>query len=255
MMYKQYSILALLVSAHMMLDVLGVITLGSHGTNTDAHTFHFIFLGVLCSQACLLGICAGIANDRRRQLPFFCIAIGLVYLIAATHFSVPRHLSMMAMLVMLLSVLLVDGAMHAVQRSLARLELDWQTNIYTTAKSLQFSIRHMMLLTLFVACAIAIGLGLRPFFNYAVFVFACLLLGLCIAATSLFSIWARLHVATRCFDIEPFSQHLRTEVPYRCPLLVEPSNHRICSRCLNPYVTLRRSAMWVSHDSRFVCFC
>ncbi len=146
-----------------------------------------IFLGIISCQTCLLGMWTGLGRTHW-VVRLSGLAVGSTYLAVELGLGVDALDVEFLVLAILPCVLvaLVTWLVRLFRGTLQRVEVD-QTNL---KEGLQFSIRHLMLLTFVVACLTTVGKLLTPNWNDIGFMALVVVVALCYASVALTSIWA-----------------------------------------------------------------
>jgi len=187
--------LAILAIVHV---VCGLV-LGYFAEDGPPNFFLAFYLGLFFSQTSLLGIWGGLANTAW-PLRLAGVALGMTYLGPQMCFSL-NEWGFEIFLLVFLTTVAVAGVMLVVRRFKARLARNAKGSLSTGLEGLQFSIRHLMLLTLVVACTLAIGKWLQPYFSSVQRMAYLLTISLCFVSVGVTSVWAslgRAHLLPRC---------------------------------------------------------
>ncbi|MAD81308.1 MAG: hypothetical protein QGF59_14925 [Pirellulaceae bacterium] len=178
--------LVILALAH----VLCGLTTGFFAENGPPEILLAIYVGLFFSQTSLLGIWGGLAT-LGWPIRLVGVTIGLAYLGPQFCFSLGNWGSELLLLVFL-STVVVAGVMLVVRWFMARLERTAMATNSVSAEGLQFSIRHLMLLTFVIGCILGIGRWLQPYFQRADQLAFILTLSLCFVSVGVTSVWALL---------------------------------------------------------------
>ncbi len=146
-----------------------------------------IFLGIIFCQTCLLGMWTGLGRTHW-MVRLSGLAVGSTYLAVELGLGIDAMDVEFLVLAILPCVLvaLVTWLVRLFRGTLQRVEVD-QTNL---KEGLQFSIRHLMLLTFVVACLTTVGKLLAPTWADIGMMTMVVVVGLCYASVALTSIWA-----------------------------------------------------------------
>lgn len=130
-----------------------------------------IYLGLLFSQTSLVGMWGGLAR-RRWQVRLGGVVVGVVYLWFQCCFSLARW-GIEPLILVFVSTVAVAVVFLLLRQFLARLETLEETATASTAEGLHFTIRHLMLLTLAVACSLTLGRWPQPYLQDVDFWLSC----------------------------------------------------------------------------------
>lgn len=160
-----------------------------------------IFLGIVFCQTCLLGMWSGLGTTHW-TVRLVGLAVGSTYLAVELGLGI-AELEVEVFVLAILPCVLVTLATWIIRlfRGTLRRVEPAQTNV---KEGLQFSIRHLMLLTFAVACLTTVGKLLAPTLANIDILAVVVVLGLCYVSVSLTSIWAILgtgHPVVRSFFV------------------------------------------------------
>ncbi len=161
-----------------------------------------VFVGVLFSQTSLLGLWGGLAIVGL-PVRFIGVTIGIAYLIPLYSLSASDW-GFEVMLLIFFATAVVACVMLVVRWRWARLENITAETFAVQAEGLQFSIRHLMILTFVIACTLGAGRWLRPVFHGSAQWSELFVFGLCFVIVALISAWAMLgrsYVLLRTFVV------------------------------------------------------
>lgn len=156
------------------------------------------YIGLFFCQTSLLGIWGGLATYKW-PIRLFGVIFGIAYLVPQLCFSL-NDWDANVILLVILSTIVVAGVMLIVRRFFARLQRTSNAALSVSAEGLQFSIRHLMLLTLAISCTLAIGRLIQPHFQSGPQLAIVVVVGMCFVSVGLMSAWAMLgtrHVILR----------------------------------------------------------
>ena len=178
--------LVILTIAH----VLFGLVIGFLAEDGPGNFLMVVYLGLFFSQTSLVGIWGGLSTFGW-AIRFVGVTIGMAYLVLHMFFSLGQwYLSIVALVI--LPTVAVTALMVFVRRFFGRLERNSKPWTSENKEGLQFTIRHLMLLTLIVSCMLAIGRWLRPYFLHADELAVILTLSLCFVSVGVTSVWALL---------------------------------------------------------------
>jgi len=149
-----------------------------------------LYIGLFFSQTSLLGIWGGLA-PYNWPIRLIVVTFGIAYLAPQFCFSLDEWDAEIFILVFL-STIVVAGVMLFVRKYFARLQRTSGAAISPNTEGLQFSIRHLMLLTLVISCTLAIGRLLQPHFRDVEQLTFILIISMCFVSVGLMSAWAML---------------------------------------------------------------
>jgi len=146
-----------------------------------------IFLGIIFCQTCLLGMWTGLGRSHW-MIRLSGLAVGSTYLAVELGFGIDSmNIELLALAILpCVLVAVVTWLVRLFRGTLRRVEAD-PTNL---KEGLQFSIRHLMLLTFVVACLTTVGKLLTPNWNDIGLMALVVVVALCYASVALTSIWA-----------------------------------------------------------------
>ena len=170
--------------------ILCGLTIGFFAEDDQNDILPAIYIGLFFSQTSLLGIWGGLAT-LGWPIRLVGVTMGMAYLGPQFCFSMGNWGPELLLLVFL-STVAVAGVMLVVRRFMARLERTAMAMISGSAEGLQFSIRHLMLLTFVIGCILGIGRWLQPYFQRADQLAFILTLSLCFVSVGVTSVWALL---------------------------------------------------------------
>lgn len=175
--------------------------LASFLSEDDPAVSSAIFLGIVFCQTCLLGMWSGL-GAAHWIVRLVGLAIGSTYLAVELGLGIDEldfEVFVLAVLPCVL-VALSTWFIRLFRGTLRRVEAG-PTNV---KEGLQFSIRHLMLLTFAVACLTTVGKLLAPTLANIDILATVVVLGLCYVSVALASIWAILgtgHAVVRSFFV------------------------------------------------------
>jgi len=147
----------LLPAGHIIAGVLGVIE--ARLASSDFPTSATVLLGIVFSQTSLLGIWGGLGKSRWwTRLTGVVVGVGYLFVLlgyglddlsVATFIVVVTATTSVAMLLLVVRFFIV--ALHLGSRPA------------TTTSSVQFSIRHLLILTFLTACLVTVGKSVQPY--------------------------------------------------------------------------------------------
>ena len=153
-----------------------------------------IYIGLFFSQTSLLGFVVGLAN-----LPIWArliaLVVGAIYLciLFFTNFGAPYEAELLVLV--LLPIVGTAIMSLAIRAWLARLVDTTKLGRPVVAEGLQFSIRHLLILTLIVACLMGLGRLLFPWFENLYLIGDFVAYSVCFIAVGISSLWAMLGIS------------------------------------------------------------
>ncbi len=145
----------------------------------------------------------GRTGDRWVAARFLGVTIGIAYLIPLYGLSASDW-GFEVMLLIFFATTVVACVMLFVRWRWARLENITAETFAIQAEGLQFSIRHLMILTFVIACTLGAGRWLQPVFHGSTQWSQLFVFGLCFVIVALISAWAMLgrsYVILRTFVV------------------------------------------------------
>ncbi len=146
--------------------------------------------GMFYSQNFLLGIWGGLSANKW-FIRLVGVTLGIVGLILIFHFCFEGGTIDEYLLVCIL-VSTTTIVMRNIRGWLARLELTTESSRSENVEGLQFSIRHLMVLTLFVGCILTVGRWIQPYFSAGSSGTILIAVELCFLTVGVISVWATL---------------------------------------------------------------
>jgi hypothetical protein len=147
-----------------------------------------VFLGLIFCQTSLLGMWAGFGRThvllRLAGMMLGVVLVTLVLTIGASSDPVG-----VLLLLVFVATSIVGLTTWIVRLCKARLVFAGEDAMHAR-EGLQFTIRHLLLLTFMVACLVTVGKRLAPQFNVINLAAQVVVLGLCFVAVALAAIWA-----------------------------------------------------------------
>jgi len=173
-----------LVVAHIVVGLVGAVVAYRAGPSPTLKGA--VFFGLVFSQTSLLGIWGGLGtNPWWQRLIGIVVAVGYLVPLLGIGIHEPNLATLIvvtAATAFVLTVLLIARFFKVV------LQID--ASSVTSGGRIQFSIRHLMILTSVVACLLTIGKWLQPFFYYDTILFAMLLLGGIFGVVGVVPVWS-----------------------------------------------------------------
>jgi hypothetical protein len=143
------------------------------------------FIGLVFSQTSLLGIWGG-SGTNRWWIRFVGVLVGVSYLGPQSGICIDGP-GRETILIVAFATLIVSAVLLMARCFGFRTRLD--SDQETSATEMQFSIRHMMILTFVLACLLALAKWLQPALDLRI-VPILLLIGLALALVGLVAVWA-----------------------------------------------------------------
>ncbi len=183
-MNKQKAAIAILVAVH----VITGLVLGWFVEDGSATFVSALFIGLVFSQTSLLGFWGGLGMNRW-PVRLLGVIVGTAYLGPMFGISI-RELNFEMLFLVVLSTVAVAAVLLVVRRLVAQIQRSGELSITASQEGLQFSIRHLMLLTFVVACTLGIGRWLQPYFSGVIILAELATISLCFVSVGLASVWA-----------------------------------------------------------------
>lgn len=179
--------LFLLAALHLL---AGTLLCRSYTTSGKPTPLMAMYSGLMFSQIGLLGIWTGLRTSHwaARLLG---VGLGMAYL-ARQFLGLPRTDHSALLLFMIISIVAVASVLLVVRKWIARVQLGNGEVLAARARGVQFSIRHLLLLTLATGCLLALGRWIRTYFPNSDDLFFAALFSLCCLTITLPSVWSML---------------------------------------------------------------
>jgi hypothetical protein len=186
-----------LLAALLAVHVAGVILAAICSADVVAVSSHLLLAVVFC-QTSMVGMWAGLANFNAygRLLG---LAVGCVVLWAILGWGIGDPGPEVFVLVAVAAGVVALAA-WLVRLFKARLGLAGEQ---AAREGLQFTIRHLLLLTFAIACLLTVGRVLAPFVRGVDMMASLVVLGLCFAAVALAAMWAMLGLGRPLLRLVP----------------------------------------------------
>ena len=145
----------------------------------------YAFFGIVFGQTSLLGIWGGLGTNRW-WIRLIGVVVGIGYLFPLLGIGI-HELNGASLFVVLIATMFVTLVFLFVRFFRVAIHLD--SRPVASTGHIQFSIRHLMILTFVIACLITIGRAVQPFFPHGEIRFVLLLLSVTGAIVGIFPVW------------------------------------------------------------------
>jgi hypothetical protein len=232
--------LVILTIVHILVGLI----IGYYAEDGPPRFLILVYIGLFFAQTSLVGIWGGLATVGC-PVRMVGVAVGIGYLLPQMCLSLGDWNRILVSLVVL-PTLVVTVVMLVVRRCLARLDRTVVATISENTEGLQFTIRHLLLLTLVVSLILALGRWLQPYFPHSKDLAVVLIVSLCFVSVGVTSVWAmlgRTHIVLRSCVV------LFIGAAAAC---IPPSSLVRGSWGLGPWITLMTVQVFVLLASLFV---
>jgi hypothetical protein len=172
-----------LLAGHVVVGLAGAVVAWFAGHSPTV--WGFTFLGIVLGQTSLLGIWGGLGTNRW-WIRLIGVVVGISYLFPLLGLGI-HELNGASLFVVFVATTFVALVLLFVR--FFRVVIHLNSRPVASVYRIQFSIRHLMILTFVIACLIAIGRSVQPFLPHGEINFVLLLLSATGGIVGILPVW------------------------------------------------------------------